>query len=221
MSGLRLHAFLSTLPLIDTDMSLRGPKYQRQRHEAYFTPMKHVSPLLRELPPLRRGSRLWEPAAGAGHVAQVLHRECLGCDVIATDLVKHGCQVFPVTAGLDFLDSSGPSGGGSLSIITNPPYGPRNHLAEKFLAHALRLVEDSAGMVAFLLPFEFDAAQSRISMVSAHPAFAFKLTLTTRIRWLNLRQKKNGPMGNHAWFVWDFNLRRRDEMRSRGMLRAV
>lgn len=202
-------------------MSLRGPKYERMKNEAYFTPPQHVGPLVQHLLPLPRRARIWEPAAGAGHVACVLDEAYPGCDVIATDLIEHRNQIYPVTSGLDFLTSSGPSGAAPLAIITNPPYGPRNGLAEQFLAHAFRLVEDSAGVVAFLLPFEFDAAGSRINLVSEHPAFAFKLTLTQRIRWINLRQKKNAPMGNHAWFVWDFNLRRRDEMRGRGMLRAV
>ena len=201
-------------------MSLRGPKFARMAHEAYFTPAAPVRALLQELPPLPRDARLWEPAAGAGHVARVLEHD-LGLPVTATDLNRHPRQVFPVTHGLDFLTSTGPSGGGPLCIITNPPYGHHGRVTEKFLAHAWSLVEDNAGLVAFLLPFDFDAGKTRISRVARHLAFAMKLTLTQRIRWVNLPQSKNDPMGHHAWFVWDFNLRRRNQMRARGCLQAV
>ena len=203
------------------DMSLRGPKYERMANDAYFTPPRHVLPLLNHLPALPRNARLWEPAAGAGHVAFVLQNASPHSAVIATDLHAPKKQVFPVTTGLDFLTSTGPSGAGPLSIITNPPYGHQGRVTEKFLRHAFSLVEENAGMVAFLLPFEFDAGKTRIPMVSEHRAFALKLTLTERIRWINLPQSKNDPMGHHAWYVWDFNLRRRDIMRTRGMLRAV
>ena len=202
-------------------MLLRGPKYERMAHDAYFTPPRHVSALVQQLPCFPRQARLWEPAAGAGHVARVLDHECRGVSVTATDLCAPKKQVYPVTSGLDFLSSTGPSGAGPLCIITNPPYGRQNRLAEKFLRHAFSLVEENAGMVAFLLPFEFDAGKTRIAMVSRQPAFAMKLTLTERIRWLNLPQSKNDPMGHHAWFVWDFNLVRRDYIRRGGMLRAV
>lgn len=202
-------------------MSLRGPKYQRMAHDAYFTPTRHVFPLLDNMAVLPRGSRIWEPSAGAGHVALALDPKFHGVTVTATDLQAPKKQVYPVTSGLDFLSSTGPSGSGPLCIITNPPYGCRNRTAEKFLHHAFSLVEESAGMVAFLLPFEFDAGKTRVAMVSKHRAFAMKLTLTERIRWLNLPQSKNDPTGHHAWFVWDFNLRRRDIMRAAGMLRAV
>jgi hypothetical protein len=202
-------------------VSLRGPRYQRMANDAYFTPPRHVSALLQQLPCIPRNARLWEPAAGAGHVARVLDHECRGVSVTATDLQAAKKQVYPVTSKLDFLTSTGPSGTGPLCIITNPPYGHQGRMTEKFLDHAFDLVAMNAGMVAFLLPFEFDAGKTRIPMVSRHNAFAMKLTLTERIRWINLPQSKNDPMGHHAWYVWDFNLRRRDDMRARGMLRAV
>jgi hypothetical protein len=52
-----------------------------------------------------------------------------------------------------------------------------------------------------LLPHAFDAAKNRVDLWEQ--PFKAKYTLTKRIRWDNIEQKKNGPSSNHAWFVWD------------------
>jgi hypothetical protein len=95
----------------------------------------------------------------------------------------------PVNADFDFLkyDWKAPA------IATNPPY----KLAEAFCRHALRV----SLKVAMLLPHAFDTAKGRVDLWGA--PFKAKYTLTKRIRWENLEQKKNGPSMNHAWFVWD------------------
>jgi hypothetical protein len=84
----------------------------------------------------------------------------------------------------------------SRDIVTNPPF----NIADKFIRHALCL---SAGKVAMLLPIAFDSAKTRRDLFEQKP-FKAKYTLTKRIRWENLEQKKNGPSTNHAWFVWDW-----------------
>jgi hypothetical protein len=84
-------------------------------------------------------------------------------------------------------------------IVTNPPFS----LAEKFIRHALSLTEVNARKVAMLLPIAFDAAKTRRDLFEGRP-FKAKYTLTKRIRWENLEQKKNGPSSNHAWYVWDW-----------------
>jgi hypothetical protein len=84
-------------------------------------------------------------------------------------------------------------------IVTNPPFS----LAEQFIKHALKLTEPCDGKVAMLLPLAFDSAKTRRDLFEQKP-FKAKYTLTKRIRWENLEQKKNGPSTNHAWFVWDW-----------------
>lgn len=193
-------------------MSLRTPQghFPRQAREAYFTPPSGVTPLLAYAdrvglwPPL---AAVWEPAAGAGHIARILAAR--GCRVLATDLAPPVAQVDPV-APLDFLSSSGPSGP-RLEIVTNPPYGFQNRLALAFLRHALQLMESRLGSIALLLPFEFDARASRNGLVGEHPWFLAKVTCATRLRWLNLPQSDNAPMGHHSWFIWcnDMKVHRR------------
>jgi hypothetical protein len=98
----------------------RGPDF-------YATPPQAVRALLRveKLP-----RQIWEPAAGAGGIAEVLR--AAGHIVRASDLHDWDCS--DCRAGVDFLrEARAP--GGATCIVTNPPYA----LAEQFVAHALRL----------------------------------------------------------------------------------
>jgi hypothetical protein len=104
----------------------------------------------------------------------------------------------PIDADFDYLTSTIKgtlTSGKAVAIATNPPF----RLAEKFVRKALK----EAGLVAMLLPMQWDAAKTRRDLFE-HPPFKAKYTLTKRIRWENLEQKKNGPSTNHAWYVWDY-----------------
>jgi hypothetical protein len=101
----------------------------------------------------------------------------------------------PPNAAFDFLECDGWLG----DIVTNPPFS----LSEEFVRHALKLTEPRGKKVAMLLPMQWDAAKTRRYLFE-RPPFKAKYTLTKRIRWENLEQKKNGPSSNHAWFVWDW-----------------
>jgi hypothetical protein len=92
--------------------------------------------------------------------------------------------------GYDFLCDRSLVG---CDVATNPPF----NLADEFCRHALELCTRSA----MLLPHAFDTAKGRIDLWGE--PFKAKYTLTRRIRWENIEQKKNGPSNNHAWFVWD------------------
>ena len=85
-------------------------------------------------------------------------------------------------------------------IATNPPYG---RLAEKIIRHSIELSKQVSGRVAMLLPHAYDTARTRVDLFK-HLPFKRKWTLTRRIRWQNLEQKRAGPSSNHAWFVWDW-----------------
>lgn len=167
-------------------MAQRHSGYKPAPGDLYCTPEWVTEALLsvEEFP-----EPFWEPAMGSGHMIDVLaaHRiEGTGSDI---------------SRGMNFLTSRlwvTPR-----SIITNPPYS--NGLAEKFVRGALNLTEPVKGKVAMLLPLAWDSAKGRRDIFADHPAFKVKYTLTERIRWANLEQKKNGPSQNHAWFIWDWN----------------
>jgi len=104
----------------------------------------------------------------------------------------------PIGHVRDFLDTPGIIHCGSRNIATNPPFS----LAEKFVRHA-RFLTRPSGKVAMLLPMAWDTAKGRTDLFRGQ-SFKAKYTLTKRIRWENLEQKKNGPSSNHAWYVWDW-----------------
>ncbi len=135
---------------------------------------------------------IWEPAAGAWHMVHPIADFYDSTNVVPTDIDE----------GADFFSYNTPALGAK-SIITNPPYS--NGLAEKFVRHALDLMEMVEGKIAMLLPLAWDSAKGRRNLFKDNPAFKAKYTLTKRIRWENLEQKANGPSQNHAWYVWDWN----------------
>ena len=81
-----------------------------------------------------------------------------------------------------------------------------------FIAKGFELMDaGQCRTMALLLPFEFDSRISRNELCAEHGYFVAKVTCKTRIRWRNLQQSKNAPMGSHSWFIWstDQDLKRR------------
>jgi hypothetical protein len=110
-------------------------------------------------------------------------------------------------------------------IITNPPYGERCKLAEKFIEKGLTCIADY-GFMAMLLPVDFDSAGGRAHLFRDCPQFAGRIVLTKRIKWFDKPvpckpcggsgkigddkcakcngkgEKKTGPTESHTWFLW-------------------
>lgn len=188
-------------------MATRNSGYAAKAFNKFYTPAWVVSHDLASVwqPPPR--CEFWEPCAGNGGMARAIEQS-FGQRCLATDVKPDARQLMPVTP-LDFLDASWPSAVAHLplAIISNFPYGP---LADKCLAQALRLTEPSGGSVCALFPFGFDAGRGRKGLIAYHPAFAAKVLCSKRIRWTNIRQAENGPSGDHAWFIWEWQTRRRN-----------
>jgi hypothetical protein len=157
-------------------MSQRDSGYERKERDLYETPEWVTEALLPHLRPILS---VWEPACGSGKMTRVLARVA---GVVATD----------IATGDDFLEAEKRAD----CIITNPPY----ELATQFIERALSLTADS-GLVAMLLRTDFAHAKTRQHLFQ-HPAFAKKIELTKRIRWIE--GSKGAPSFNHAWFVWDW-----------------
>ena len=140
---------------------------------------------------------IWEPACGEGHISKRLVQ--LGAYVISTDLIGRGYG----TGGLDFLKcpripAALTKGSGRIGIITNPPYGD---LADEFLAAALELTAPVDGIVAMFMRNEWDMAKNRHRWFEGHPAFAMKVCVTKRPRWV--AGSKGSPRHSYSWYVWD------------------
>lgn len=202
-------------------MSVRTPAsaFARQKNEAYYTPPHAVHSLIDFADEVAlfglRSPEIWECAAGAGHIARVLHEYFT---VLATDLNPAKRQVHPVTK-LNFLTSTGPSDH-PFMIVTNPPYGNQNREALAFIKHGFMLMRQGrCETMGLLLPFEIDAPLARNGIFGEHPNFVRKVTVGRRIRWLNLPQSKNAPMGNHSWFIWSTNMALHRRARGPGIVR--
>lgn len=161
-------------------MSQRASGYERRPNEDYGSPAwvaAAVAPFLREL----GVTSIWEPAPGAGQLAQALEAQgfqltCTKGDFLNRSYVRASC------------------------ICTNPPYGVdrRNGLAVDFIRHALQL--KGIRTVAMLLRVDFDSAKTRRDIFRDEPRFWAKVTLLDRIMWFD---GPSGPSDNHAWFIWD------------------
>jgi hypothetical protein len=162
--------------------------------DRYWTPREPTSLFLREWRhPYGDKCLILEPAAGAGHMVDVL-KECYPkAKIVARDVEPHRDDI----EQRDFLTLAyrGKSRMPQL-IITNPPF----RLAEQFLRQAMREVEPG-GDVVFLLRAAFLETKRRENLLAEFPP--------TLVYFLRKRPQFTGPnpgKGNdssmYAWIVW-------------------
>ena len=144
------------------------------------------------------GLLVWEMAAGAGDMAAVL--KAAGARVFCSDIADYG---YPLDALFDFtLDNVLPPFDNFDALITNPPGGPRNQLAVKFIEAGLTRIF-RGGFLALLLPVDFDSAGTRRRLFCDCPYFTAKIILTRRIIWFERTDgEREAPKENYAWFIW-------------------
>lgn len=178
--------------------------YGRRHAEAYFTEPWITKELCKHVD--LRGP-IWEPACGRGDMTKELCAQ--GYYVFASDLYDHG--FVDDTYQIDFLDQRRVHFS-CQSIVTNPPF--LNGMAERFVRHALGLMNHPQGMVCMLLRHEFDCAAGRVDLFTEWP-FRIKLVLTRRPRWDWWEREKPqaSPRHNFAWFIWDFEHKGPPELR--------
>lgn len=165
-------------------MSQRNSGYERKERDLYETPewVTHVI-----MPHLPADAVIWEPACASGQMAFPLKAK------YASDIVTMYGET-----GLDFLTAPMPDD--CTAIVSNPPF---NKMAEAFIRRALELTKDVKGVVAMLLPVDFDSAKTRRDIFSDCAAFSKKIVLTKRIMWF--AGGTSSPSANHAWFLWDWS----------------
>lgn len=135
--------------------------------------------------------RIWEPACGEGHMAEVLREYCP--DVLATDIFDYGYG----DRVLDFLSELEADGEDRDFIVTNPPF---NEKGEAFVLQALKRARVGVAMFVRLQWLETVGRYERI----------FKDNPPTRIVFyaerVNLCKGRWDPEGGTAtayiWLVW-------------------
>lgn len=170
------------------DPAMKNLGYERDPSDFYPTPSWCTEALLRNYK-FDRDCTIWEPACGQGHISKVLEEK--GFDVFSSDLNDTGFGLH----GLDFLTQTTQHH----AIITNPPY--KNNLAYIFAKHAIELTEEHQGIVAMFMRTDWGAAVTR-SHLTQHKAFAMKLEMTKRPRWIE--NSTGSPRHNYAFWIWDW-----------------
>lgn len=178
--------------------SVRGPDF-------YPTPPELVIPFLLAAHTMLPG-RIWEPAAGLGHMAEAIHK--FGFQVVATDLYDYSnsnALRHPVASGpkFDFFKQIGAPRGVE-TIITNPPFG----VANAFVRHALTLVDH----VAILCRLSFLEGKARRDLIDGHlvgvypfrerPRMMHRWSPDAQGAWREWQGKKAGSAMPVAWFLF-------------------
>jgi hypothetical protein len=169
-----------------------GQEYPRVPRDAYPSPSWVIEALAEHVE--LYGLRVWEPACGAGQMSRAL--KAAGAAVYSTDVCG-----YRNAKRLDFLKAQVPSAPFD-ALITNPPWGERMKLAERFIEAGLKHI-DKTGLLALLLPTDFDNAKTRLRFFRDESRFTSKIVLTTRPIWFERTDgRRPAPRSNVAWFVW-------------------
>jgi hypothetical protein len=132
---------------------------------------------------------VWEPAAGEGHMAEVV-AEFVGGQVIASDIFDYGYGQAPI----DFLHDEPivrPQW-----IITNPPF----NLACEFTLHALDLASEG---VAMLCRTSWIEGRGRFEKLFRDRPPALFCPFAERVPMLKGRWDPDGSTATaYAWFIW-------------------
>jgi hypothetical protein len=157
-------------------------------NDLYLTPPEAVRALLKveQLP-----AKIWKPAAGYGHIVNVLRDA--GHEVIASDLIDYGFEL--QFAGNFLKRTTAPIG--IQAIVTNPPF----KIATEFTVHALKLCP----LAILLHRIQFLEAAKRTPLwesgqIARIHVFRERLPRMHRVGWTG---KKAGSAACFAWFVFN------------------
>lgn len=139
---------------------------------------------------------IWEPAAGGGHMVEVLKE--YGYNVKASDIVDRGC---PDVEIIDFLKVTKDDIKKDFprDIITNPPY----KYAKEFVEHALAISMDST-KIAMFLKLQFLEGKARKPLFEKNPPKTIYVSSSRLVCAPNgnFDSVKSSAVA-YAWFVWE------------------
>lgn len=181
---------LFILPTVEIDpklkraQSLVGTSAGRPTDDFYCTPPEAVEALLGVE---KFEGTIWEPAAGLGHISEVLKSH--GHEVISTDLIERGYG----EGNHDFLTSKLTAD----NVITNPPF----ILSEKFVELSL---QRTTGKVAILGKLQFlEGAKRRVMFESTPFKACYVFSKRIKMARNNNLEQYSSSMLAFAWFVWE------------------
>jgi len=175
----------------------------RAEHDFYPTPPEAVRALLSVE---SFDGPIWEPACGDGAISKELERH--GHQVHSTDLIDRGYGasehdfLSPITLTRVMIEQPQ-----LRHIITNPPYGYKPGIGDKFVGQALKVARTTGGKVAMLLNLASLASRYRTAKWRNDPPARIHV-LDDLICWPN-----GNPFGaglsivqqRYCWVVWSPN----------------
>lgn len=140
---------------------------------------------------LRHFKKIWEPAAGEGHMVRVFEK--FGYRVFASDIVDRGCGAEIKS----FFDYQRPPKA-RVALVTNPPFSECNARDGKgrWIWHALDTLD--LEYMALLLPWPWPGAAGHAKLWQTHPPARVYL-----MRWKLDFTGEGAPPMLTGWFVWD------------------
>ena len=181
------HNVLTTLGTKD------GSTADRQKEDFYATDPKATKMCLDELGKYYDLSLLdvWEPAAGMGHISNVLKERGLNV-AKESDIVDRG-----IGATIEnFLETD--SMGNANAIITNPPY----KISEDFYSHFLKIA-NKGDLYVFLGRIQWLEGVNRAKLFKENPP-SYVFVHSKRINcWKDGKEVKESSAICYAWFVFE------------------
>lgn len=165
---------------------------ERETNDYYATDPRAVEMLLQKLG--RLPDKVWEPATGGGHIAEVLKRR--GYEVVCSDLIQRN---YPLDFQTDFLQmTEAPEGVNT--IITNPPY----KYATEFVLKSIELLPERGILLMLLKTTFLEGARRWTRIYSKYPPL-YMYQFVNRVDC-----PKNGDFDgyacskaiSYAWFLW-------------------
>lgn len=186
-----------------------GKSYAQQSEQWYVEPRSMVEQLFDAV--AFRG-RIWDPSCGGGNILDVASdrgHATFGSDIV--DRAKRDPS-HPFRK-VDFLKIRSlpfrPSLGERVSLICNPPYGKvgsEANMGTKFVSHARRYFRGEVERMAFIVPIEFVAGQSRFELYQrdrpSHLLIASQRPSMLSGELLAEGRKAGGGMADYAVIVW-------------------
>jgi hypothetical protein len=166
--------------------------YARVERDGYQSPPWLIKALAEHVE--LRDRYVWEFAANSGRMSQALRDQ--GAQVFSSDIEPHP----GLDAVFDFLSPGFPPGlvRPPDAYITNPPWSKATEIIEA----GLESIAKHGGLLALLLPADFDAGVTR-SHLFRHPFFLLRVTLLDRPVWFERADGKSAhPKENCCWQVW-------------------
>lgn len=170
---------------------------EREENDYYATDPLAIDKLLQVEKPF---SRIWECAAGGGHLAKKLKEQ--GYEVTTSDIIERN---YKLDFTQDFLKMSA-SGLGSneeYDILTNPPY----KYAKEFVLQALSMVRKNRKVYMFL-KLTFLEGKTRLKeLFSKYPpkkiyVFSERILCAKNAEFQKMKDGGGSAIA-YAWYVWE------------------